>query len=40
MNDNSDSDGEIVLESECNTIKYRAESLPQWVEAIEKHIHK
>jgi len=38
--DNSDSSGEIVLEADCNKIKYSMDSIPVWVEVIEKHLQK
>lgn len=38
--DNSDSDGEIVLEVYHNAIKFKAEPIPAWVEVIERQIHK
>ncbi len=38
--DNSDSSGEIMLEVERNTIKYRVDSIPAWVEVIENHLQK
>jgi len=36
--DNSRSEGEIVLEVNHNTITYRAERIPQWVEGIERKL--
>lgn len=38
--DNSDSSGEIVLEADCNKIKYRIDSIPVWVEVIEQLLQK
>lgn len=37
--DNSSSDGEIVLDAYRNTIKYRAVSLPAWVNVIEQQLN-
>lgn len=38
--DNSDLDGVIVLEADVNhnVIKYMAETIPNWVKAIEQHL--
>ncbi|MNJ42882.1 hypothetical protein D3C77_378620 [compost metagenome] len=38
--DNSESDGEIVLEAGYGVLKYQNDPLPVWVQSIEQYLRK